>query len=73
MKRPGFTVETTGGINYDANHLMICVHDGEWVVTLICSGGLTMVPADRIKEIRFSKEGPTYCNECDNPLMERMK
>lgn len=73
MKRPGFTVEDVIGRNFDANHLMICWdrdHHG-WVVSFICSGTLERIPIGGIKEIRFSKDGSTYCNECDNPIPER--
>ena len=73
MKRPGFTVEDVIGRNFDANHLTICWDStfGEYGIFFICSGALEMIPANQIKEIRFSKEGPTYCNECDNPIPER--
>ena len=73
MKRPAFTVETNTGSNYDANHLMICwAHDhSRWIITFVCSGILITVPAEMIKEIRFSKEGAAYCNECDGPVPVR--
>lgn len=70
MKRPGFTVETNVGVNFDANHLSICWDCG-WVVSFICSGILERIPADGIKEIRFVQEGPDYCSECDGKILER--
>lgn len=69
-KRPAFTVEMNGGINYDANHLTICWDNG-WVVAFISSGTMERVPVEMIKEIRFSKNGADYCNECDGPIPNR--
>jgi len=73
MLRPGFTVEDVIGRNFDANHLKISWdHDHHgWIVSFICSGTLERIPTDGIKEIRFSKEGPSYCNECDNLIPQR--
>lgn len=69
MNRPGFTVETTDGKNFDANHLTICWDHG-WIVTFICSGILEQITSERIKEVRFANQykGPSYCNECDGPI-----
>ena len=72
MDRPGFTVEVDGGINYDANHLTICWSKGRWIVSFICSGVLENVSINLIKEIRFSKKGVTYCNECDGQIPTRI-
>lgn len=71
MGRPGFTVEKDGGINYDANHLTICWDHNQWVISFICSGTLERIPAVLIKEIRFSKDGQSFCNECDGRIPER--
>jgi len=70
MKRPGLTVETTDGKSFDANHLAICWDHG-WSISFICSGCLTNIPVELIKEVEFTKEGPTYCNECDGPVPTR--
>jgi len=75
MQRPGFTVEDIYGKNFDANHLSIAWDSSKYykayVISFICSGALEIIPANLIKEIRFSKEGPSYCNECDNPIPQR--
>ena len=74
MRKPGFTVEDIYGRNFDANHLSISwdsSYNKAYVISFICSGSLEIMPASMIKEIRFSKEGPSYCSECGNPIPER--
>lgn len=72
MLRPGFTIETKLGINYDANHICYSWNQSiGWVISFICSGTEAQFPANEIKEIRFSSESCHYCNECDQPLLKR--
>ncbi len=70
MKRPGFRLETKFGVSFDANNLIICWDRG-WIVSFICSGVLQRISANEIKEIHFTEEGPTFCNECDGPIPNR--
>lgn len=70
IKRPNFIVETMGGRNLDANHLTIGWDVG-WNISFICSGVITIIPIEFVKEIRFSKEGSMHCNECDGPIPNR--
>ena len=74
MNRPQFTVETIEGTNYDANHLRYSWNvTAGWIISFICSGGELEFNIDRIKNVRFKKEGATWCNECDGSLPEYRK
>lgn len=73
MKRACFTVQTSDGINRDANHLSIGHGVGAnglsiSVLTFFCSGSVVSVPADLVKEIRFHAAGATWCDACDERI-----
>lgn len=73
MNRPGFTVETVEGSCYDANNLRYSWQKrfAGYGLSFTCSGNEMSFAVLEIKEIRFIKNGPTYCNECDGPIPNR--
>lgn len=67
LSRPGFVVRAKG-ISYNADNLAIVTHEGVWSLSFICSGGLMVVPARDIEEIKFNHVDGHHCNHCDQPL-----
>ncbi len=69
---PGFTVLLEDGNAFDANHLQYAwMNRAGWVVTFVCSGAVRTATPDQIKEIKFHKEGLSYCGDCDGPIPDR--
>mgnify|MGYP001614168893 FL=1 len=70
MSRPSFTIIDNRDISYDGNHLAFVTEDGtgRWMFSFVCSGHMTLLPVDELKEIRFSAEGTYWCGVCEQPL-----
>jgi hypothetical protein len=78
MNRPHFIVKTKGntGGGYDAQSLNYghAVVDGkhQHVVTFLCSGTVTTIPADQIAGIDFSfhpaSQSGDFCGQCDQSI-----
>lgn len=73
MIRASFTITTTDGRNYDANHLAVTTKAlGEEgaisMLSFVCSGVQECIPATDVAGLAFHPVGAQHCSECDGPL-----
>ena len=66
---PSLVVRTQNGMGYCADHISMCIHDDRYCVSFISSGNLVILPAEKIAAIEYSATGRSWCNGCDQSLV----
>lgn len=65
-------------VRYDADCIMSTFQDGDLrpMISFICSGRMTVLPAAEVDRIEFHYDDPNwsnaYCSHCDQPLPSNM-
>lgn len=70
LEMASFTVVTKSGSRYAANNLQIHLEQPGWrsMLSFICSGAMSTIPADIVERIEWRETGRTYCDQCDEHL-----